>query len=73
MIQPMPYTAAQQMLDAAKPARLSRVLEVGGAPERRRRCDRRPCRVDAVAFVGSLIEFYGGATNRIAVQDTAYP
>ncbi|MBV9582182.1 MAG: FAD-binding oxidoreductase [Chloroflexi bacterium] len=76
MIQPMPYVAAQQMLDALNPPGnrvywKSSVLEgiddevldtiIEGAAS----C---PSPLSA-----TLIEFYGGAINRIGVQDTAYP
>ena len=76
MVQPMPYTSAQQMLDALNPpgnrvywkSAILRgidddVLEaiIAGAAT----CPS-PLSV-------ALIEFYGGATNRVGVQDTAYP
>ncbi|MBV9602438.1 MAG: FAD-binding oxidoreductase [Chloroflexi bacterium] len=76
MIQPMPYVDAQQMLDALNPPGnrvywKSSVLEgiedevldtiIEGAAS----C---PSPLSA-----TLIEFYGGAINRVGVQDTAYP
>jgi hypothetical protein len=75
MVQPMPYTSAQQMLHALNPpgnrvywkSAILRgidddVLEaiIAGAAT----C---PSPLSA-----ALIEFYGGATNRVGVQDTAY-
>jgi FAD/FMN-containing dehydrogenase len=76
MIQPMPYVAAQQMLDALNPPGnrvywksstlqgvddevLDTIIE--GAAS----C---PSPLSA-----ALIEFYGGAMNRVGAQDTAYP
>ena len=76
MIQPMPYTEAQKMLDAANPPGnrvywKSAVLEnIGDAAfdtiiERAAEC---PSPMSA-----ALVEFYGGAINRVGVEDTAYP
>jgi FAD/FMN-containing dehydrogenase len=76
MLQPMPYVAAQRMLDALNPPGnrvywkssilrnldddvLETIIEAE-AP--------RPSPPSA-----ALIEFYGGAVNRVGAQDTAYP
>jgi hypothetical protein len=76
MLQPMPYPAAQQMLDALNPPGnrvywKSEILGtidddvldtiLGGAAS----C---PSPLSA-----TLIEFYGGAINRVGAQETAYP
>jgi len=76
MVQPMPYVAAQQMLDALNPPGnrvywkssvlrnidddvLDAIIEgASGCPS---------------PLSAALIEFYGGAINRVGVQDTAYP
>jgi FAD/FMN-containing dehydrogenase len=76
MVQTMPYTAAQQMLDALNPpgnrvywkSSILRSIDddvldavIDGAAD----C---PSPLSA-----TLIEFYGGAINRVGVEDTAYP
>jgi hypothetical protein len=76
MIQPMPYTAAQQMLDAANPP--GNRVYWKSAVLRNIDDDVLDVIIDHAASTPSplsaaLIEFYGGATNRVAVQDTAYP
>jgi hypothetical protein len=76
MVQPMPYTAFQQMLDPLNPPgnrvywksavlrdvgddALAAVLDhAGAAPS---------------PLSSALLEFYGGATNRVGAQETAYP
>jgi FAD/FMN-containing dehydrogenase len=76
MVQPMPYTAAQAMLDAANPPGnrvywKSAVLRniddevLDAIVDRAENC---PSPLSA-----ALVEFYGGAINRVGVQDTAYP
>jgi FAD/FMN-containing dehydrogenase len=76
MLQPMPYTAAQKMLDALNPPGnrvywkssilrnvdddvLEAIVEQGASI--------------ASPLSAALIEFYGGAINRVGTQDTAYP
>ncbi len=76
MMQPMPYTAAQQMLDALNPPgnRIywkSSILR--GLDD-----EVLDTIVDQAQSIPSpqtvaLIEFYGGAINRVGTQDTAYP
>jgi FAD binding domain/Berberine and berberine like len=76
MLQPMPYAAAQQMLDALNPPGnrvywKSAILQQLGD-------DVLDAVIDNAASCPSplsaaLIEFYGGAINRVGVQDTAYP
>ncbi len=76
MIQSMPYTAAQQMLDALNPpgnrvywkSSILRTIDD----------DVLDAVIDGAASCPSplsstLLEFYGGAINRVGVQDTAYP
>jgi FAD/FMN-containing dehydrogenase len=76
MIQSRPYTAAQQMLDALNPpgnrvywkSSILRTIDD----------DVLDAIIDGAAtspspFSQTLIEFYGGAINRVGVQDTAYP
>ena len=60
----------------AQPAGQSRVLEIGDpARHRRRRArgDHRRRSDCPSPLSAALIEFYGGAINRVGVQDTAYP
>ena len=76
MLQPMPYTAAQQMLDGLNPPGnriywkssilrgiddevLDTILEQSASIPS--------------PLTAALIEFYGGAINRVGTQDTAYP
>jgi hypothetical protein len=75
MLQPMPYTAVQQSLDVLNP--LATVCTGN------RRC----CGPSTMTFwrrswttrrrasplSAATLEFYGGAINRVAVPDTAYP
>ncbi len=76
MIQPMPYTSAQQMLDALNPpgnrvywkSTILRSIDddvLDTIIDRAANC---PSPLSAC-----LIEFYGGAINRVGAQDTAYP
>jgi FAD/FMN-containing dehydrogenase len=76
MIQPMPYTAAQGMLDAINPpgnrvywkSEILRTIDdsvVETVIDRAAHC---PSPLSA-----TLIEFYGGAINRVGVSETAYP
>ena len=76
MMQSMPYTAAQQMLDALNPPGnrvywksqilrnidddvLDTIIDQGASMPS--------------PLTAALIEFYGGAINRVATLDTAYP
>jgi hypothetical protein len=76
MVQPMPYTSAQQLIDAANPpgnrvywkSAILRTIEdevldaiIDGAAS------------TPSPWSAALVEFYGGAINRVGVQDTAYP
>ncbi len=76
MMQPMPYTAAQKMLDALNPPgnrvywKSSILRDVDD--------DALDTIIEQAALIPSplsvaLIEFYGGAINRVATHDTAYP
>jgi FAD/FMN-containing dehydrogenase len=76
MLQPMPYTAAQQMLDALNPpgnrvywkSSILRTIDddvLDMIVDRAANC---PSPLSA-----ALIEFYGGAINRVGTRDTAYP
>jgi FAD/FMN-containing dehydrogenase len=76
MVQPMPYTSAQQMLDALNPP--GNRVYWKSAILRGIDDDVLEAIIAAAATCPSplsaaLIEFYGGATNRVGVQDTAYP
>jgi FAD/FMN-containing dehydrogenase len=76
MLQPMPYTSAQAMLDALNPPG-NRVYWKSSIL-RNIDDDVLEAIIDAEASRPSplsamLIEFYGGAINRVGVQDTAYP
>jgi hypothetical protein len=76
MIQPMAYVAAQQMLDGLNPP--GRRVYWKSAILDRLDDDVLDTIVDRAATCPSplsaaLIEFYGGATNRVAVEATAYP
>jgi len=76
LVQPMPYTALQQLTDPLQPAG-NRVYWKSAVLQQ----------VDDAAFEAMLehtaripsplsaavIEFYGGATNRVPVEATAYP
>jgi hypothetical protein len=76
MLQPMPYTAVQQMLDVLNPPG-NRVYWKSAVL--------RPIDDDILGAImdnaasspsplsAAMLEFYGGAINRVAVQDTAYP
>src|SRR5262249_16801884 len=76
LLAPVPYTAAQQMLDALNPPGnrvywKSAVLgkfddEVADVFIEQGASAPSPLSV-------GIIEFYGGAINRVAAQDTAYP
>jgi hypothetical protein len=76
MIQPMPYTAAQQMLDALNPpgnrvywkSAILQHIDDDVLETIIEKADPCPSPLSA-----ALIEFYGGAINRVGVQDTAYP
>jgi hypothetical protein len=76
MIQSMPYTAAQQMLDPLNPpgnrvywkSEILKNLDDDVLDTIVDRAAATPSPLSA-----SLIEFYGGAINRVGVQDTAYP
>jgi hypothetical protein len=76
MIQPMPYIAAQQMLDALNPP--GNRVYWKSAVLRNVDDDVLDTIIDHAASTPSplsaaLIEFYGGAINRVGVADTAYP
>jgi FAD/FMN-containing dehydrogenase len=75
-LQPMPYTAAQQMLDALNPPgnrvywKSSVLRDLGD--------DVLDTLVEQSTSIPSplsvaLIEFYGGATDRVGAEETAYP
>jgi FAD/FMN-containing dehydrogenase len=76
MIQPMPYTAAQQMLDALNPpgnrvywkSTILRSIDDDVLDALIAGTESTPSPLSA-----ALIEFYGGAINRVGVSDTAYP
>ncbi|MBV9582807.1 MAG: FAD-binding oxidoreductase [Chloroflexi bacterium] len=76
MMQAMPYTAAQQMLDMLNPP--GNRIYWKSSILRSVQDDVLDRLVDETADVPSpltvaLIEFYGGAINRVGAQDTAYP
>ena len=76
MLQPMPYTSAQSMLDALNPPG-NRVYWKSSIL-RNIDDDVLETIIDAEAsrpspLSAALIEFYGGAINRVGAQDTAYP
>jgi hypothetical protein len=76
MIQAMPYTAAQGMLDALNPFGnrvywKSEILRTIDDDVLETVIDR--AAESASPLSQTLIEFYGGAINRIGVSDTAYP
>jgi FAD/FMN-containing dehydrogenase len=76
VLQPMPYTAAQQMLDPLNPP--GRRVYWKSAVLRNLDDDVLEAVIDGASscpspFSATLIEFYGGAINRVGVQDTAYP
>jgi FAD/FMN-containing dehydrogenase len=76
MLQPMPYTAAQQMLDALNPP--GNRIYWKSSILRDLDDDVLDTIVDQSQSIPSphtvaLIEFYGGAINRVGPQDTAYP
>jgi hypothetical protein len=76
MLQPMPYTAVQQMLDALNPPGNRVYWKSAVLP---------PIDDDILGAIidnaasspsplsAAILEFYGGAINRVAVHDTAYP
>ena len=76
LVQPMPYTAFQQILDPLNPPG-NRVYWKSAMLQ--------PLHDDAIETIlehaegspsplsAAIIEFYGGAANRVGVQDTAYP
>jgi FAD/FMN-containing dehydrogenase len=76
MMQPMPYTDAQKMLDALNPP--GNRIYWKSSILRNIDDEVLDTIVDQSAVIPSpysvaLIEFYGGATNRVGTQDTAYP
>jgi FAD/FMN-containing dehydrogenase len=76
MLQPMPYVDAQKMLDALNPPgnRIywkSSILRDIDDEVLDTIVDQ--SEVIPSPFSVALIEFYGGATNRVGPQDTAYP
>jgi FAD/FMN-containing dehydrogenase len=76
MMQSMPYTDAQKMLDALNPP--GNRIYWKSSILRNIDDDVLDTIVDQSAAIPSpysvaLIEFYGGATNRVATGDTAYP
>jgi FAD/FMN-containing dehydrogenase len=76
VLQPMPYTAAQQMLDPLNPpgrrvywkSTVLRSIDDGVLDAIIEGASTCPSALSA-----TLIEFYGGAINRVGTQDTAYP
>jgi FAD/FMN-containing dehydrogenase len=76
MVQPMPYTAAQQMLDVLNPpgnrvywkSTLLRSIDDDVLDTIITQAEAIPSPLTA-----ALIEFYGGAINRVGAEDTAYP
>jgi FAD/FMN-containing dehydrogenase len=75
-LQPMPYTAAQQMLDGLIPAGnrvywKSSILR-GIDDEVLDTIVEQSASIPS-PLTQAIIEFYGGAVNRVGVQDTAYP
>jgi hypothetical protein len=76
MIQTMPYTAAQQMLDALNPpgnrvywkSAILQHIDDDVLETIIDKADSCPSPLSA-----ALIEFYGGAINRVGIQATAYP
>jgi FAD/FMN-containing dehydrogenase len=75
-LQPMPYTAAQQMLDALNPPgnRIywkSSILR--GIDDEVLETIVEESASMPSPLTSAIIEFYGGAINRVGAQDTAYP
>src|SRR4051794_1597118 len=76
MVQPMPYVAAQQMLDALNPpgnrvywkSSILRNIDDQVLDTIIESAENCPSPLSA-----ALLEFYGGAMNRVGAQDTAYP
>lgn len=76
MMQPMPYTTAQQMLDALNPpgnriywkSSILRSIDDDVLDTIVSQSHETPSPLSV-----ALIEFYGGAINRVGAQDTAYP
>jgi hypothetical protein len=76
LLQPTSYTAAQQMLDGLNPAgnRIywkSEILKDIDDAALGTIVDRAESIPSPLTV--ALIEFYGGATSRVGIQDTAYP
>jgi hypothetical protein len=76
MLQPMPYTAVQQILDVLNPP--GNRVYWKSAVLRSIDDDIFEAIMDKTAsspspLSAATLEFYGGAINRVAVQDTAYP
>ncbi len=76
LLQPMPYTALQQMLDPLNPPGKrvywkSAVLQHIDDHVLEAIIDNAASAPSPLS--SAIIEFYGGATNRVGVQDTAYP
>jgi FAD binding domain/Berberine and berberine like len=76
MMQPMSYTAAQQMLDALNPPGnrvywKSAILKSIDDEVLETIIDRGGSAPSPLS--ACLIEFYGGAINQVGIQDTAYP
>ncbi|MCA1647472.1 MAG: FAD-binding oxidoreductase [Chloroflexi bacterium] len=76
LLQPMPYTALQQMLDALNPPG-NRVYWKSAVLQHINddaleaiidNADNAPSPLSS-----AILEFYGGATNRVGIQETAYP
>jgi FAD/FMN-containing dehydrogenase len=76
LLAPVPYTAAQQMLDALFPSgsrvywksAVLRTFDDAVADALIEQCASSPSPLSSGA-----IEFYGGAINRVGAEDTAYP
>jgi FAD/FMN-containing dehydrogenase len=76
LVQPMPYTTCQQMLDAMNPP--GNRVYWKSAVLRDLDDDALDTVIEHAATTPSplspaILEFYGGATNRVGVQETAYP
>jgi len=76
LVQPMPYTACQQMLDALNPP--GNRVYWKSAVLRDLDDDALEAIVEGAVTTPSplstaIVEFYGGAANRVGAQETAYP
>jgi Berberine and berberine like len=76
MVQPMPYPALQQLLDALNPPGnrvywKSAVLQDIGDDALATILDHAAAAPSPLS--AAMLEFYGGATNRVGAQETAYP